>query len=105
MKVVTEKGAVTAKDIIVATDGYSGKIMNELNKGVLPISARIIATEQLPESLLNTVIPKDRMVFDTSNFLYYFSRTPDNRIIFGGGDIRPNLGDAFIKVFMMLWLK
>ncbi|MGD8189636.1 NAD(P)/FAD-dependent oxidoreductase [Brevibacillus ginsengisoli] len=94
VKVTTEKGAVTAKDIIVATDGYSGKIMKELNKGVLPISARIIATEQLPESLLNTVIPKDRMVFDTSNFLYYFRRTPDNRIVFGGGDIRPNLGDA-----------
>ncbi|MED4750658.1 FAD-binding oxidoreductase [Brevibacillus choshinensis] len=100
VKVVTEKGTVIAKDIIVATDGYSGKIMNELNKGVLPISARIIATEQLPESLLNTVIPKDRMVFDTSSFLYYFRRTPDNRIVFGGGDIRPNLGDGvYQKVY------
>ncbi|MED4582636.1 FAD-binding oxidoreductase [Brevibacillus choshinensis] len=100
VKVVTEKGTVTAKDIIVATDGYSGKIMNELNKGVLPISARIIATEQLPESLLNTVIPKDRMVFDTSSFLYYYRRTPDNRIVFGGGDIRPNLGDGvYQKVY------
>lgn len=47
VKVITEKGTVTAKDIIVATDGYSGKIMAELNKGVLPISARIIGTEQL----------------------------------------------------------
>ncbi|PGZ06047.1 FAD-dependent oxidoreductase, partial [Bacillus thuringiensis] len=56
--------------------------------------ARIIATEQLSETLLNSVIPKDRMVFDTSSFLYYFRRTPDNRIVFGGGDIRPNLGDA-----------
>ncbi|MET3291153.1 UNVERIFIED_CONTAM: gamma-glutamylputrescine oxidase [Brevibacillus sp. OAP136] len=94
VKVRTDKGSVTAKDIIVATDGYSGKIMKELNKGVLPISARIIATEQLPESLLDKVIPKDRMVFDTSNFLYYFRRTPDNRMVFGGGDIRPNLGDG-----------
>lgn len=94
VKVVTEKGVVTTKDIIVATDGYSGKLLNELNKGVLPISARIISTEQLPESLLNTVIPKDRMIFDTSNFLYYFRRTPDHRIVFGGGDVRPNLGDA-----------
>ncbi|WP_090633953.1 NAD(P)/FAD-dependent oxidoreductase [Neobacillus massiliamazoniensis] len=100
VKVLTEKGAVTAKDIIVATDAYSGKIMNELNQGVLPISARIIATEQLPESLLNTVIPNDRMVFDTSSFLYYFRRTPENRIVFGGGDIRPNLGDGvYQKVY------
>lgn len=97
VKVATERGTVTAKDIIVATDGYSGKILNELNKGVLPVSARIIATEQLPESVLNTVIPKDRMVFDTSNFLYYFRRTSDNRIVFGGGDIRPNLGDAIYQ--------
>jgi len=93
VKVATAKGVVRANEIIVATDGYSGKIIDELNKGVLPISARIIATEQLPEELLNTVIPKDRMVFDTSNFLYYFRRTPDNRIVFGGGDIRPNLDD------------
>ncbi|MEH7018612.1 MULTISPECIES: NAD(P)/FAD-dependent oxidoreductase [Bacillus] len=100
VKVETEKGSVIAKDIIVATDGYSGKIMSELNKGVLPISARIIATEQLPESLLNVVIPKDRMVFDTSSFLYYFRRTPDNRIVFGGGDIRPNLDDGvYQKVY------
>ncbi|QRG70319.1 NAD(P)/FAD-dependent oxidoreductase [Brevibacillus choshinensis] len=97
VKVSTEKGAVTAKDIIVATDGYSGKIMKELNKGVLPISARLIATEQLPKSIVDAVIPKDRMVFDTSNFLYYFRRTPDHRIVFGGGDIRPNLGDAVYR--------
>jgi len=110
VKVVTEKGTVTARDIIVATDGYSGKIINELNKGVLPISARIIATEQLPESVVNSVIPKDRMVFDTSHFLYYFRRTPDNRIVFGGGDIRPNLGeegyqsvyDAMVKIMPKL---
>ncbi|PFA22805.1 MULTISPECIES: NAD(P)/FAD-dependent oxidoreductase [Bacillus cereus group] len=100
VKVKTKKGSAIAKDIIVATDGYSGKIINELNKGVLPISARIIATEPLPESLLNTVIPKNRMVFDTSSFLYYFRRTPDNRIVFGGGDIRPNLDDGvYQKVY------
>ncbi|PEY34518.1 FAD-dependent oxidoreductase [Bacillus cereus] len=107
VQVYTEAGRVKAREIIMATDAYSEKLMKPLHRGVLSISSQIIATEPLPEETLERLIPKGRMVFDTSNFLYYMRRTPDSRIAFGGGDIIPNRGDsvydevyeAMIKVF------
>ncbi|WP_312469405.1 FAD-binding oxidoreductase [Neobacillus sp.] len=107
VEVFTKSGKVKAKELILATDAYSEKIMKPLHRGILSISSQIIATEILPESTLKRLLPKGQMIFDTSNFLYYFRRTPDSRIAFGGGDIIPNRGesvynevyDAMIKVF------
>ncbi|WP_191991781.1 NAD(P)/FAD-dependent oxidoreductase [Bacillus aerolatus] len=85
--VSSEKGKVTAKELIFATDGYSNKIEPELHKGVLPISSFLVATEKLDEQLLSTLIPNNRMLFDTINLTNYFRQTPDSRIIFGGSGI------------------
>ncbi|MGC5327234.1 NAD(P)/FAD-dependent oxidoreductase [Brevibacillus sp. SYSU BS000544] len=92
--VQTPSGSVKAKELIMATDAYSEKMIKPLYKGILSISSQIIATEPLSENVLEKLLPKGRMVFDTSNFLYYFRRTPDSRIAFGGGDINPNRDDS-----------
>ncbi|WP_042347031.1 NAD(P)/FAD-dependent oxidoreductase [Bacillus massiliigorillae] len=97
VEVFTESGSVKAKELILATDAYSESITKPLHKGILSISSQIIATESLPESTLKKLLPKGQMIFDTSNFLYYFRRTPDSRIAFGGGDIIPNRGESVYK--------
>lgn len=97
VEVFTESGKVKAKELILATDAYSEKIMKPLHRGILSISSQIIATEILPESTLKRLLPKGQMIFDTSNFLYYFRRTADSRIAFGGGDIIPNRGESAYK--------
>ncbi len=83
-KIKTTRGAIEAKDIFAATNGYTGRAMPQLQKRILPIGSFIMATEPLESKLAEQLIPNNRMIFDTKNFLYYFRRSPDDRIVFGG---------------------
>ena len=83
--VSTEKGTVRARDVIVATNGYTTSLTPWLQRRVIPIGSYIIATEPLPEVLMNTLFPKDRIASDTCKVVYYYRASPDRkRILFGG---------------------
>jgi glycine/D-amino acid oxidase-like deaminating enzyme len=83
-KVSTGRGAIQAREVFVATNGYTGPVTPNLQRRIIPIGSYIIATEPLTPELAGRLIPKRRMVFDTKNFLYYFRLSPDNRMVFGG---------------------
>jgi len=79
----TERGALKANSVIVATSGYTGSVTKNLQKKIIPIGSFIIATEKLSADLAHELSPKNRMIFDYKHFLNYF-RLWDNRMIFGG---------------------
>jgi glycine/D-amino acid oxidase-like deaminating enzyme len=81
--VETERGSLSAKSVLVATSGYTGKVTSKLQRKIIPIGSFIIATEQLSDELAKKLIPNGRMIFDSMHFLNYF-RLWDNRLIFGG---------------------
>ena len=82
--VETSRGAILARDVIVATNGYTGGLTPSLRRRILSIGSYIIATEPLPADLAAELVPRGRMLFDTKQFLYYWRLTPDNRMLFGG---------------------
>jgi glycine/D-amino acid oxidase-like deaminating enzyme len=82
--VQTSRGALRAGAVFVATGGYTGPATPALRRRIIPIGSYIIATAPLPEDLAREVSPRDRMIFDSKNFLYYFRLTPDRRMLFGG---------------------
>jgi glycine/D-amino acid oxidase-like deaminating enzyme len=82
--VQTSRGALRAGAVFVATGGYTGPATPALRRRIIPIGSYIIATAPLPEDLARQVSPRDRMIFDSKNFLYYFRLTPDRRMLFGG---------------------
>lgn len=83
--VSTARGAVLARDVVLATNGYSGSLSPWHRRRVIPIGSYIIATEALPESLVDALIPRNRIVSDTRRIVYYFRASPDRRrILFGG---------------------
>jgi glycine/D-amino acid oxidase-like deaminating enzyme len=83
-KVMTSRGALNAGRVLVATSGYTGGITAALRTRIIPIGSYIIVTEPLSLELAREVSPRNRMIFDSKNFLYYFRLTPDNRMLFGG---------------------
>lgn len=83
-KVNTSRGQLWARDVFVATSGYTSSTTPALRKRVIPIGSYIIVTERLPESLALELSPRNRMIYDSKNFLYYYRLTPDNRMLFGG---------------------
>jgi glycine/D-amino acid oxidase-like deaminating enzyme len=80
----TPCGEVTAKEVIVASGAYTTEATPALRKKVIPIGSYIIATERVPAELARQLSPKNRMIYDSKHFLYYYRLTPDNRILFGG---------------------
>src|SRR5215213_5639058 len=84
-RVETSRGAVTAGDVVIATNGYTGTITPALRRRVVPIASHIIATEELPEELAGSLIPKWRSISDTKRVLCYYRLSPDGRrMVFGG---------------------
>ena len=81
----TPKGKVKARDVIVATNGYTTKLTPWLQRRVIPIGSYIIATEKLDPSMVDTLFPTNRIASDTCKVVYYYRTSPDRqRILFGG---------------------
>ena len=80
----TSRGAVEAEHVIVATNAYADGLVPWLRRRVVPIGSYIIATEVLDPDLAHDVSPRDRMLVDTKNFLFYWRLSPDGRVLFGG---------------------
>jgi len=83
-KVQTSRGLLWAHEVFVGTSGYTGKATPSLQKKLIPIGSFIITTEVLPEALARELSPRNRMIYDSKNFLYYYRLTPDRRMLFGG---------------------
>ena len=81
----TARGTVLARDVIVATNGYTGRLTPWMQRRVIPIGSYIIATEPLPATLMDKLFPSDRIASDTCKVVYYYRPSPDRtRVLFGG---------------------
>jgi glycine/D-amino acid oxidase-like deaminating enzyme len=83
-RVETERGTIRARDVFVATNGYTDGVAPSLRRRIIPIGSYIIASEPLPADLAQELSPKGRAFFDTKNFLYYWHVSADRRMVFGG---------------------
>jgi glycine/D-amino acid oxidase-like deaminating enzyme len=75
---------VEARDVLVATNGYTTGVTPELQRRLIPIGSFIIATEPIPGGTAAALLPKGRVAFDSMNFLHYYRMMPDRRLLFGG---------------------
>jgi glycine/D-amino acid oxidase-like deaminating enzyme len=83
-RVETARGNISAKEVILASGAYTTQATPALRKKVIPIGSYIIATEVLDAELARQLSPRNRMIYDSKHFLYYYRLTPDNRMLFGG---------------------
>jgi glycine/D-amino acid oxidase-like deaminating enzyme len=82
--VATARGDLGARDVLIATNGYTDESAPALQRRLIPIGSYIICTAPLPGSLAAQLLPRRRMAFDSRHFLHYFRLTADNRLLFGG---------------------
>jgi glycine/D-amino acid oxidase-like deaminating enzyme len=84
-RVTTPQGSVAARNVIVATNGYTRAVTPWFRRRVIPIGSYIIATEPLARELMARLMPRGRVVSDTRKLVYYYRPSPDRRrILFGG---------------------
>jgi glycine/D-amino acid oxidase-like deaminating enzyme len=104
-QVNTSRGSVNAGDVVIATNGYTGRLTPELRRRVVPIASHIIATEELPQDLARSLIPKGRTLSDTKRVLCYYRMSPDGkRMIFGGRarftQVKPTVSAPILHRYM-----
>ncbi|PMR76535.1 NAD(P)/FAD-dependent oxidoreductase [Billgrantia endophytica] len=89
-RVVTARGNILARDVIIATNGYTDTLATpRLARHVVPVKSYQVATEPLPADLLEALIPGGRMITDSRRDLIYARPSPDGtRLLFGS---RPGL--------------
>jgi glycine/D-amino acid oxidase-like deaminating enzyme len=76
---------VIAKQVLIATNGYTGGLSTYLQRRIIPVASGIIATEALPPDIMNRLMPKRRMLAGSQRVVTYYRPSPDGtRIIFGG---------------------
>lgn len=83
-QVHTGRGAVSAGEVVLATNGYTDRLVPGCKPKVFPVGSYCIVTEPLPDDLAQTLSPRGRMFYDSKIFLNYFRLTPDNRMLWGG---------------------
>jgi gamma-glutamylputrescine oxidase len=80
----TPQGELRARNVVVATNGYTGPVEPYLQKRIIPVQAYVVATEPLPAGMAERLIPRRRMLSDTKRNLYWIRLTPDGtRMILG----------------------
>jgi glycine/D-amino acid oxidase-like deaminating enzyme len=81
----TPRAPLHARNVVVATNGYTGAVTQALRRRVIPVTSYMIATAPLSPNLMATLMPKGRMLSDSNRLLCYFRPSPDNtRVLFGG---------------------
>src|SRR5438477_260185 len=83
-RVTSSRGSLWAGNVFVGTSGYTGAATPALRKKIIPIGSYIITTQVLSDAVASELSPRNRMIFDSKNYLYYYRLTPDNRMLFGG---------------------
>ena len=83
-EIVTPQGRVFAREVVIATGGYTTGVVPALRRKIVPIGSYIIATTPLPVAMAQELSPRRRMIFDSRHFLHYYRLTADNRMLFGG---------------------
>lgn len=76
---------IAADQVLLATNGYTGRLAPWLRRRIVPAASYIIVTEPLPEGQLNALMPNFRTFADTRRLLTYFRPTPDRRRLLLGG--------------------
>lgn len=81
----TSGGRLGATQVVVTTNGYTGRATPDLARRLVAIPSFLIATEDLGEERVRQLIPNLRMIVETRDKHLYYRPSPDRRRILMGG--------------------
>jgi gamma-glutamylputrescine oxidase len=104
-RISTEKGSVEASFVVLACNGYLGRLERRVAGKIMPINNFMIATEPLGEQRAHELISGRFGVHDTRFVVNYFRLSDDHRLLFGGGEnYRPGFPSDilnFVRPYML----
>ena len=86
VRVDTQEGSVTAKALVLACNGYLGKLAPTIAGNIMPINNFVIATEPLSPEQQRAVTRDNHSLSDSLFVINYWKLSGDGRLLFGGGE-------------------
>ncbi|WP_311972000.1 FAD-binding oxidoreductase [Pseudomonas baltica] len=83
-KVNTARGSIQARQILLATGACQHGGPGWYRRRIVPVGSFVIATEVLPQALIDQLFAHQRSYVTSRLIGNYFRITPDNRLLFGG---------------------
>ena len=83
-RVTTAQGAVTARHVLLCTNGYTDRLWPGLKETVVPVASVIAASEPMPERIAQSVLPGRHALSDTMREMFYYKRDGQGRFLIGG---------------------
>ncbi|CAD5200998.1 NAD(P)/FAD-dependent oxidoreductase [Pseudomonas sp. FEN] len=83
-QVNTAKGTLHAGQVLLATGACQHGGLAWYRRRIVPVGSFVIATEVLPQALIDQLLPGRRAYVTSRMIGNYFRLTPDNRLLFGG---------------------
>ena len=91
--VKTDKGQISGRALIVATNAYTGEfsksLMPAIAHEVMPVLSWQMATQPLSDDVRKSIIPGRQAMSDTHGELYFARYDARNRLVTGGAVIGP----------------
>ncbi len=89
--VQTATGKVRARNLVLATNGYTDALVPRIAQTVVPVRSVQVATDPLPEKIAQSILPGRQAPSDMRRLLLYFRMDSAGRFVMGG---RGAYGDA-----------
>ena len=99
----TDRGVIRARNVLVASNGYTGAPFPGLASRVVPVGSAIIATEPLAPELVRRLMPRNRVVGSSARVHHYMRLCPEGRRFLWGGRIKgarlPDAPAGFVHLY------
>jgi gamma-glutamylputrescine oxidase len=95
----TPHGEIRADQVIVATDGRSGPFERITRRRIVGINSFVIVTEPLGAAG-EAILPGGDSAADSRFIVRYWRKTPDGRLVFGGGESSAGRFPADVAAFV-----
>jgi glycine/D-amino acid oxidase-like deaminating enzyme len=80
----TARARVTARHVVIATNGYTDSLWPGLSRTVVPLFGAIAATAPLPDRALRTILPGRPVLYESGNITVYYRIDAQHRLLIGG---------------------
>ncbi len=82
-RVDTDKGQINCSTVLVCTNAYTGDLLSELSKTIVPVRTILVASEPLSPKLRASILPGQVTFVDKRRLILYFRYDRDGRLCVG----------------------
>jgi glycine/D-amino acid oxidase-like deaminating enzyme len=83
-QVATPGGTVSARHVVLATNGYTDGLWPNLRRTVVPLFGAIAATGPLPDRIAQAIMPSRSVLYESGTVTVYYRVDAGRRLLIGG---------------------